>query len=134
MFCIEHFNLARYNEVQLFDTRLVADKCLSWFRDLAIKLHNHLIDKTLFTLFEKVFELFEQIVELVCVFHELSLNLGRQLVEERKLKLHQVEIVEECLVDILLDVVVKVWLNVIRFVGAFNLLDPHVQVVHPHLN
>lgn len=76
----------------------------------------------------------EQLSELMRAIDKLGLNLGRQFIEERELKFHEIEVVKECLVDVLLYVVVQIRLNVVRLIGAFNFLDPNVKVVHSHLN
>ena len=51
------------------------------------------------------------------------------LLVEAELLDNKVVIVEECLVDVVLDIVVQVWLYVERLVRLLNLLDPHIQGV-----
>lgn len=63
------------------------------------------------------------------VLDQVSLHLRSDLLVELELFDDQVEIVEEGLLDILSDIIVKRWLNMERLVGLFDLLDPHIQGV-----
>ena len=63
------------------------------------------------------------------VLDQVSLHLWSDLLVELELFDDQVEIVEEGLLDILSDIIVKRWLNMERLVGLFDLLDPHIQGV-----
>lgn len=116
MLGVQDFYLAGSDEVQLLHTRFVAHECLAWLGDFAIELHDYLVDETILTLLKEVAESIEKLFELMGALHQLCLHLGRQFVEEWKFKFHQIEVIQKGLVDVLLDIMIEVWLNVVRLV------------------
>ena len=58
---------------------------------------------------------------------ELGLHLRGHLLVEWELFDNKVVIIQEGLVDVILDIVIKIWLNVERLIGFLDLLDPHVE-------
>jgi hypothetical protein len=126
---VEDLHLASLDEVHLLDTALVADNSLSRLVNPAIKVDYQLVDESPFTLFEKVIKTSFKLFELESLNNQLSLHLGGHPLIELKFFDHEVIIVQEGLIDVVLDIVVQVGLDMERFVGFLNLLDPHVQRV-----
>ena len=59
MLGVEHFDLALLDEIELLNTRLIADKRLPWPRNLTVELHDNLIDKAILAFFEEMIKSLE---------------------------------------------------------------------------
>jgi len=103
--------LASLYEVHLFDATFVADYCLTSLVNPTIKVDNELIDEASFAFLEEVAEAFLELLELRSLHDQLRLHLRCDLLEELKLFNDQIVIIEECLVDVVLNIIIKVWLN-----------------------
>lgn len=126
VFVVKYLNLASLNEIHLLNTTLVADDSLCWLINPAVKVNDKLIDESSLTLFEKVVEAPLELLELGCLNDELCLHLGRHPLVKLEFLDNQIVVIEECLIDVVFDIVVKVWLDVERLVRLLDLLDPHV--------
>ena len=126
---VENFYNTLPDEVHLFDVTLVWDDWLTRCVDSAVHVDNQLICEASFTLIEEVVERFFELSEYSCALNEVSLHFGSHLMVEFKLFDYQVEIEIECFLNIVSDVIVQGWLNVVRFVRFLNLFDPHIQLV-----
>jgi len=79
---------------------------------------------------ETPFKLFE----LGCLCDQLSLHLWSHLLIELEFLNDQVVIIQESLVDVIFDVVVKIRLDMEWLVGLLDFLDPHIQRVKFFIN
>ena len=129
IFVVEHLDLARFDEVHLFDATLVADNGFTGLVNSAVKTDDEFVDESPLTLFEEMVEVSLEPLELSSLGNQLSLHLGCHLLIEGELFDDEVVIVEEGLVDVVFDVVVQIWLNMERLVRFLNLFDPHVEGV-----
>lgn len=105
-------NEALSDEVNLLGVRLVVDDDFSWSEDSAKQVDDHLVRETSLAFFKEVVEGPLKFLEDSCVLDELSLHLRSDLLIERELFDDQVEVIEESLLYINSDVVVKSWLDV----------------------
>jgi len=108
--------LSTIDKVHFLNTTLVTNDSLAWVLNSAVQSDDELINKALLTLFKEMVEVFLKLFELVCRQYQLSLHLWRDLLEERKFFNNEVVVIQECLVDVLLNVVVKIRLNMEWFV------------------
>jgi hypothetical protein len=52
-----------------------------------------------------------ELLELICRQNQFCLHFGRDLLEKLKFFNDKIVIIEKSLVDVLFDVIVKIWLN-----------------------
>jgi hypothetical protein len=117
------------DEVHLLDIGFIRDNSLTRSVNSAIHTDDELIGKSSLALLKEMVERALKLLEDSSVLDQIGLHLWCDLLVELELLDDQVEIVKEGLLHILPDVVIKRGLNMERFVGLFNLLDPHVQGV-----
>ena len=126
---VEDLNLTGFDEIHLFNATLVTNNGFARLVDPAIKTDNEFVNETSFTLFEEMVEVSLESLELSSLGNQLGLHLWCHLLIEWELLNHQIIIVKEGLVDVVLDIVVEIGLNMERLVRLLNLLDPHVERV-----
>lgn len=124
---IEDFNQALSDEIHLLHITLVGNNDFTWSIDSAVHGDDQFVGEASLAFFEKVVERSFELFEHPGVLNEVSLHLRSDLLVELELFDDKVEIVQESLLNVLSNVVVKGWLNMERLVGLLDLLDPHVQ-------
>ena len=129
VFVIVDFYEALSDEVHLLDIALVADDTFAGCRDATIHLDDKLICEASFALLKEMIERSLKLLEDASVLNKISLHFGCDLLVKLELLNDEVEIVQECLFNILADIVVKCWLDVEWLVRLLNFLDPHIKRV-----
>ena len=126
---VVHIDQSLSNEEHLLDVGLVADHDLAWDVDPAEHVDDQVVGEASLALLEEVVEGLLEVSEGPGALDEFSLHLGSDLLVELELLDDQVEIVQEGLLDVLSDVVVKGWLDVVWLVRLLDFLNPHVKGV-----
>ena len=126
---VVHVDQSLSDEEHLLDVGLVADHDLAWDVDPAEHVDDQVVGEASLALLEEVVEGLLEVSEGPSALDEFSLHLGSDLLVELELLDDQVEIVQEGLLDVLSDVVVKGWLDVVWLVRLLDFLNPHVKGV-----
>ena len=113
---IEYLDKSLSDEVHFLHISLVTDNDSSWSKDSAQQVNDQLVCEASLTLLEEMVERLLEFLESSGTLDELSLHLWSQVLVKLELFDHQVEIIHESLLDILSDIVVQGWLNMVRFV------------------
>lgn len=128
-FIIVHFNESLPNEIHFLDIALIADHHFAWSGNPAVHLDDQFVGEAALALLKEVIKRSLELFEHPGVLDEVSLHLGSDLLIELEFFNDKIEIIEEGLLNILSNIIVKRWLDVEWLVGLFNFLDPHVKGV-----
>lgn len=98
--------------------------------DPAIQVDNEFINKSSLTVLKEVIKRPLEVTEVPCVFDQVCLHFGCQLLEEIELFNDQVEVMQESILYKASDVIVKLRVDVEWWVTLLDLFDPHVKTIH----
>jgi len=128
-FIVVHFNKSLPNEIHFLNIALIADHDFPWCGNPAVHLDDQFVGEATLTLLKEVIERSLELFEDPGVLDEVGLHLWSDLLIELELFDDKIEIIEECLLYILSNVIIECRLNVEWLVGFFNFLNPHVKRV-----
>ena len=111
IFIVVDFDEALTDEVHFLHITLVTNDTLSWGRNTAIHLNNQLVSEATLALLEEMVEGSLELFEDASVLDQICLHLWSNLLIELEFFDNEVEIVEECLLNVLSDIVIECWLN-----------------------
>ena len=116
IFIVENVNDPLPYKHKLFDICLITDHHFSRNVDSAQHIDYQVVDEASLTLIKKLTEGLLKISKSPCALNDLSLHFGGELLIEVKFLNHQVEVVEQSLLNVHSYVIVQSWLNVIWLV------------------
>ena len=116
VFVVVDFDEALSDEIHFFDIALVANNTLAWCRDTAIHLNDKFVGKATLTLLEEMIERPLKFFEYSGILNQIGLHLWSDLLVELEFFDDKVEVIEECLLNILSNIIIQRWLNMIWLV------------------
>lgn len=109
---VKHLDYSLPDEEHLLHVALVADDWPVWRENSTEHIDDQLVGEAALALIEEVVEGTLELLEDPRVLNEVGLHFGSDLLVEVELLNNQVEIVQESLLNVLPNVVVKGWLDV----------------------
>lgn len=131
---VENLDYTLSDKEHLLDVTFVADDRLVLLEDTTEHINDKFICETTLTLIKEMIERSFKLLEYPGILNKIRLHLRCDLLVEVEFLDDQVEIVEECLLNIFTNVIIECRLNVEWFVWFLNLLNPHVEWIQLLLN
>ena len=103
---VEHLYNTLTNKIHFFDRWFIADDGSVLLKDSAEHVYDELIDEAPFTIIKEVIEGALKLLEYFRVLNEIGLHLRCDLLVEGKLLNDQVEVIKECLFNVLANIAV----------------------------
>jgi len=111
-FIVVDFNKSLPNEIHFLHIALVADHHFTRSRNPAVHLDDQFVGEATLTLLKEVIKRSLELLEDPSVLDKVSLHLGSDLLIELELLDNEIEIIEEGLLNILSNIIIKCWLDV----------------------
>jgi hypothetical protein len=128
-FVVVDVHEALSNKEHLLNVSLITNNNLAWNVDPAEHVDDQIVGEAALALFKEVVKRLLKVPESSGALDQFGLHLGGDLLVELEFFDHEVEVIQESLLDIFPNVIVQCRLNVVRFVGFLDFLDPHIQRV-----